>query len=83
MATQQAMTDLDLAAQIFDYMEFRARQEGQVHELPVAYYQQLLDNGFRSFFGIEVGPGGLLKADTQQPELFEEWKRNGKEDDHA
>jgi hypothetical protein len=62
------------AQQLFDYMTFRARREGQDHTLSVEFYEEQLDRGIGSFFGVEVGPHckGLAR-DVQQPDLFKEW----------
>jgi hypothetical protein len=65
------------AQQLLGYMTFRARREGQPHELPLEYYQEHLDQGVRTFFGVVTGPDGL-EADLRQPEMFEEWKKNGR-----
>jgi hypothetical protein len=60
------------AEQLFTYMTFRALQEGQEHTLTVEFYEEQLRNGVRSFFGVVVGPTGLVR-DVQQPELFADW----------
>jgi hypothetical protein len=57
------------AAQLLDYMTFRANRERVEHTLTLEFYQQALDKGCQAFFGVVTGSVGL-QADVQQPELF-------------
>lgn len=68
------------AQRLHAYMTFRAEREGQVHDLTTDYYQAALDKGIKGFFGVAVGPDGL-EYDTQQPQLFTEWKRAQKKEE--
>jgi hypothetical protein len=45
------------APQLLGYITFRARREGQPHELPLEYYQEHLNQRVRPFFGVVTGPG--------------------------
>lgn len=61
------------AQQFHDYMSYRAQREGMSYELTVDFFQTHMDAGCLSFFGVKAGPHGL-KSDSQQPELFKEWR---------
>jgi hypothetical protein len=71
-------TNAEKAAELYYYMVFRARHEGHEHELTEDYYKEHLDAGVETFFGVQVGPEGLIQ-DAQQPQLFAAWNkaRNG------
>jgi hypothetical protein len=64
---------MSIAELLHSYMTFRAARERQEHELTVEYYQEHLDRGCGSFFGVTFDKDGLV-ADAQQPKLFAQWK---------
>ena len=66
------MTKAEVARLLHAYMAFRAAREGVDHTLPVSFYRKQLDAGICVFFGVIVGPDGLI-LDKQQPEMFAEW----------
>jgi hypothetical protein len=66
------------ARELHDYMRFRAEREGQPHELTLAFYQDAINKGIMTFFGVSIGPDGL-EWDVRQPQLFKEWKSTGRQ----
>jgi hypothetical protein len=46
---------MSTAELLHSYMEFRAKREQLLHGPSVEYYQDTLDKGIRTFFGVETG----------------------------
>ena len=61
---------------LFDYMTLRAEHEGVEHQLSKLWYQQNFDAGIRRFFNVTVDDSGVLLADTEQPEFFQQWNNH-------
>lgn len=59
---------------IYDYMAARAKSEGMEHTLLRKHYQQWVNQGVRSFFGVLVDDTGTPISDNQSPAFFEEWE---------
>jgi hypothetical protein len=66
------MMKKELAEQLHNYMQFRAKREGQGYALSPEWFASCLAKGATRFFGIEVSDTRLVE-DEQQPELFAEW----------
>jgi hypothetical protein len=64
----------DIAKQLHDYMQFRAKREGMEYGLKPSFFHNALIAGTKGFFGVQVDDNGLIE-DTQQPAMFAEWKR--------
>jgi hypothetical protein len=69
------------AQELHAYMEFRAQREGQPHELTLAFYQDAINKGIMTFFGVTIGPDGL-EWDTKQPQFFKEWRKARQAHEH-
>lgn len=67
------MTITEQAQALTDYMNFRAACEGLKHTLTPAFYAAYIEKGCNEFFGVHVGPDGLV-WDEQQPALFAQYK---------
>ena len=69
---RRRMTITDQARVIRDYMAFRAGREKVPHDLTFNDYRREIERGALCFFGVTVGPHGLV-SDEQAPHLFREW----------
>jgi hypothetical protein len=61
-----------IAANLDQYMTFRAAGEHQEYKLNAAFFESCLKKGCLAFYGIVVDETGLL-CDHRQPTLFSEW----------
>jgi hypothetical protein len=57
-----------------DYMRFRAQREGLAWKLDPQFLAQHYRMGVREFFGVVIDDDQLV-YDTQQPALFDEWRK--------
>jgi hypothetical protein len=62
------------AQRVYDYMRFRAKEEGVPHELSLTWYQANFDFGIRGFFGVEISKTGKIIRDRQQPEILARYR---------
>ena len=62
----------ELAKQYYDYMTFRAAEEGPPHDLSVGCYEGLLRAGTTNIFGVKHD-GERLTGDKQRPEIYMKW----------
>jgi hypothetical protein len=69
------MTAPEQARAIKDYMDFRARREEMDHDLTLDWYQQVIAQGIVKFFGVMLGPDGVI-FDEQAPARFREWRES-------
>jgi hypothetical protein len=69
------MTAPEQPQAIKDYMDFRARREKMDHDLTLDWYQQVIEQGIVKFFGVTLGPDGVI-FDEQAPALFREWRES-------
>ena len=73
--TQEQIDEFgDTALQLHDYIAFRAAHEGVGYDLGPGWFLAALTKGCTGFFGIEVGPHGIIK-DEQNPDAFAAWRR--------
>ena len=56
--------------EIFNYMKFRAEQEGVPFELNAMFFKHNLDRGVRLFFGVETDCEGGVLRDTRSPDTL-------------
>jgi hypothetical protein len=63
-----------VAADLDQYMTFRAAKEEQEYSLGAALFEHGLKAGIRLFFGIEVDETGIV-CDHRQPKVFLEWAK--------
>jgi len=64
------MDTKEIAMHVFVYMYERAEFEGVSHSLNEAFYQGLMDQGMRNFFGLIISEDGELLRDEQNPTFF-------------
>lgn len=67
---------MTVADDLHEYMRFRAGEEGVKYDLSPEVFQDLIDNGVYTFFGIEIDNDNIL-SDTQNPVAFAEWQAAG------
>lgn len=65
----------DVAAQLHEYMAFRAKEEKLSYDLDPKFYIGHLDKGITRFFGVEVSADGIVR-DTQQPDILLKWRKS-------
>jgi len=74
---------------IYDYMQFRTKEEGQTHVLPLRAYQFMLNGGRLGagkryggtlyVFGVQLAEDGTILYDDRQPEILARyWRRNSR-----
>jgi hypothetical protein len=71
--TTLEVTEKQIARQLHDYMQFRAKEEGQGYGLDEKFFLSALRAGCAEFFGVTFD-GDRLLADQQQPDLFAKWQ---------
>lgn len=67
-------SNIELATEYHDYMNFRAKKENLDHELDIKFYAIHLARGCPFFFGV-YHDGHHITHDNQKPEIFKEWKK--------
>lgn len=67
-------SNIELATEYHQYMDFRASKEKLEHKLDIKFYAMHLAKGCPSFFGI-YHDGNHLTDDIQKPDIFKEWKK--------
>ena len=67
------MTLNEVAAELHDYLSFRALREGVGCSLNRKSFLEQLRAGVTSFFGIRIGPDGI-EDDKQNPSALEAWR---------
>jgi hypothetical protein len=67
-------SNIELATEYHEYMEFRAANENLKHELDIKFYAINLAKGCPFFFGV-YHDGDHITHDTQKPNIFKKWKK--------
>ena len=65
---------LETEPEIYKYMKFRAEKEDQAFTLSPERFQQLLDQGVRTFYEVRVTSEGHVISDPKNVEILVAWK---------
>jgi len=60
--------------EIYHYIAFRAKKEGQSFELGEYFFKYRVAGGIREFFGARIDETGDVLSDRKHPTWFEEFK---------
>jgi hypothetical protein len=63
----------EVAAELHNYVSFRAHREGRGYGLDPKFFLGHLRDGITRFFGITIGPNGI-EDDEQNPSALEAWR---------